>query len=588
MVGDRLLRVLHHALVVVLVVGIVGALSAQAVLDPRYVEFDASADHNALAESGIPLVSSYSLAIYPVGSSTPFATVSLGKPTPGTGGVIRVDFLPLLTTLPTPGVNYEARVSAVGPGGTTASTNSNQFSFSPTCAPAISPTSRSVTQAETPGNVSVTVAPGCTWSAVSNAPWITLTGATSGNGNGSVPYNVAANTTTSQRVGTVTIAGQTFSVTQAAATACTFSISPSGQTVAASGGTASTTVTASASSCGWTAVSNDTNWLSVTTGATGTGTGTASFTATANTGTTQRQGTITIAGRTFTVTQPAATTTCTFSISPSGQTVAASGGTASTTVTASAASCGWTAVSNNTAWLLVTTGATGTGTGTASFTASANTGTTQRQGTVTIAGQTFTVTQPAPTTTCTFSISPSSQTVAANGGTASTTVTASASSCGWTAVSNSTTWLSVTTGATGTGTGTASFTATANTGSTQRQGIVTIAGRTFTVTQPGNGCTYSLSPNSRSVSAQAGNTSTFISTGSACVWEGTTTAAWITITTSDGTGSGSLTYSYAANPGSAPRTGTINIADRVHTVTQAGSVPPTAPANLRIVSIGGQ
>ncbi|MFL6273828.1 MAG: SBBP repeat-containing protein [Blastocatellia bacterium] len=64
-------------------------------------------------------------------------------------------------------------------------------------------------------SVMVNAASGCNWNAVSNTPWITITSGASGTGNGSVNYSVMANTTGSQRVGTLTIAGQTFTVTQA-------------------------------------------------------------------------------------------------------------------------------------------------------------------------------------------------------------------------------------------------------------------------------------------------------------------------------------------------------------------------------------
>ncbi len=70
------------------------------------------------------------------------------------------------------------------------------------------------------GDRSVSVVPtptSCTWSATSNANWITITSGASGSGTGSVSYTVAANTSPSQRTGTMTIAGKTFTVTQSGA-----------------------------------------------------------------------------------------------------------------------------------------------------------------------------------------------------------------------------------------------------------------------------------------------------------------------------------------------------------------------------------
>jgi len=54
----------------------------------------------------------------------------------------------------------------------------------------------------------------CSWTAVSNHSWITITSGNSGVGSGTVSYFVSANTTGSTRTGTMTIGGQTFTVAQ--------------------------------------------------------------------------------------------------------------------------------------------------------------------------------------------------------------------------------------------------------------------------------------------------------------------------------------------------------------------------------------
>lgn len=86
----------------------------------------------------------------------------------------------------------------------------------PSCSFSISPTSASYTSANGTGSVTVTAGAGCGWTAVSNAAWITITSGASGTGNGTVNYSVAANSG-SARNGTMTIAGQIFTVSQAAA-----------------------------------------------------------------------------------------------------------------------------------------------------------------------------------------------------------------------------------------------------------------------------------------------------------------------------------------------------------------------------------
>ena len=55
---------------------------------------------------------------------------------------------------------------------------------------------------------------GCDWTAQTKAHWITITSAGSGTGNGTVRFDVAANPSKNARTATVTIAGQTFIVTQ--------------------------------------------------------------------------------------------------------------------------------------------------------------------------------------------------------------------------------------------------------------------------------------------------------------------------------------------------------------------------------------
>ena len=78
----------------------------------------------------------------------------------------------------------------------------------------LSPSSQQFDASGGAESVSVTAADGCSWTAKSNANWITITSGSSGNGNGSVTYTVAASTGNSQRTGTMTIAGRTFNVTQ--------------------------------------------------------------------------------------------------------------------------------------------------------------------------------------------------------------------------------------------------------------------------------------------------------------------------------------------------------------------------------------
>jgi hypothetical protein len=67
------------------------------------------------------------------------------------------------------------------------------------------------------GSVTVTASAGFPWTAVSNAAWLTIQSGNSGTGNGTVNYSVTANPNVDWRGAALTIGGQTFLVTQAAA-----------------------------------------------------------------------------------------------------------------------------------------------------------------------------------------------------------------------------------------------------------------------------------------------------------------------------------------------------------------------------------
>jgi len=83
------------------------------------------------------------------------------------------------------------------------------------CSYGLSSTSRAfTTNAASSGSINVTTGGTCSWVAVSNASWITITGGSSGTGNGTVSYSITENTGAKRRTGTITIAGQTYTVTQ--------------------------------------------------------------------------------------------------------------------------------------------------------------------------------------------------------------------------------------------------------------------------------------------------------------------------------------------------------------------------------------
>ena len=91
----------------------------------------------------------------------------------------------------------------------------------------------------------------------------------------------------------------------------------------------------------------------------------------------------------------------------------------------------------------------------------------------------FVTASPGFTENC--SISPSSVSVDEDGGSGSVSVS-TGSGCSWTASSNDG-WIAVTSGSSGSGSGSVGYRVNENKGKKARTGTVTIAGRTFTVSQ---------------------------------------------------------------------------------------------------------
>src|SRR5262245_39683453 len=139
------------------------------------------------------------------------------------------------------------------------------------CSYALNKTSESVREHGGSGALALTTGGGCPWTASSDAGWLSVTSAPSGNGPATITYSVAANSG-QQRVGVITIGGQTFTVTQAPNQAsCTFALNPSSWLYPIEGGSGSFSVTTGAG-CFWDAATT-VGWITVTGGATGVGNG---------------------------------------------------------------------------------------------------------------------------------------------------------------------------------------------------------------------------------------------------------------------------------------------------------------------------
>ncbi|WP_225931529.1 BACON domain-containing protein [Leptolyngbya sp. 7M] len=179
--------------------------------------------------------------------------------------------------------------------------NFNVTQLANNCTYGISPTSITFTSNGGTGSINLTTPAGCTWTATSNAPWVTITGGSSGSGNGTISYSVQANNGPA-RSATITAGGQTFTINQASG--CTYSLDATSQNFSANGGFGIFTVTTSNSACSWTAT-NNASWITFIGSPSGTGTGTVSYAVQTNPGQ-ARSSTITVGGQTLIVNQSGA------------------------------------------------------------------------------------------------------------------------------------------------------------------------------------------------------------------------------------------------------------------------------------------
>jgi hypothetical protein len=164
------------------------------------------------------------------------------------------------------------------------------------CSYAVTPATVNVAASAGDVNVSVGAGDGCTWSAVSLSPWITLLSSPSGIGSGSVAFRVEANTGP-QRTGSVIVEGQVVTVQQTQG--CTYVLSTTSLAFGFLGGTSIVGVT-TAPGCAWSAASSD-SWIQVN--APGQGFGSGSVTIGVGPSFATRTGTVTIGGRQLTVRQ---------------------------------------------------------------------------------------------------------------------------------------------------------------------------------------------------------------------------------------------------------------------------------------------
>lgn len=358
----------------------------------------------------------------------------------------------------------------------------------PSCSFNVSGSTQAFSATGGAGSLTIATSSSCSWTAVSDSPWVTV-GSASGTGAATIQFSVAANDATASRRATITVGGQAVPVNQDARAACEYAVSPSSLDIIAAGSAATLTVSA-ASGCAWTATSPD-GWVAVGSPGAGSGNGTVSLAIQSNTATSERTSTLTVAGRPVLVRQAAASApqpACEYSVSPVDSVVHWHA-TGVTLNISSSAGCSWT-ITTSDPWLSVDRGS-GTGSATIFVNFSQFTEDATRRAAVQVrwptptAGQNSWVNQQG----CRYGVAPSTSFPAAGGTTMVTVVTQPVSEscsigCPWTAVSNAS-WIHVTSSMPRAGDDAFSYQVDAN-GGAARVGTITVAGKTHTVSQAGS------------------------------------------------------------------------------------------------------
>lgn len=142
------------------------------------------------------------------------------------------------------------------------------------------------------GSFNVIAPSNCSWTAASNAPWLSILSGQNGTGNGTVSYFVAKNGSYNLREASVAVDTLTHRVRQSrkAQLQCILTFDPANPTIPAIGGNSTINVTGN-DQCAWQAVS-DSPWLTITSNPFGRGGGSITFSFTANFGAQSRRGTI--------------------------------------------------------------------------------------------------------------------------------------------------------------------------------------------------------------------------------------------------------------------------------------------------------
>ena len=430
---------------------------------------------------------------------------------------------------------------------------------------AISPENETFEHAGGSGTIAVSTANKMVWQAKPNVDWLNVT-PTSGAGEGSVTYQVAPYNEVATRQGTLTVAGNTFTVFQYGRRMKldVYSTTQNYETHVIP-------ITVNALAITQWSVTPSNSWISIVDAGNGQGGDLVTIAIAENPSYKARTGTVKIGTETFTVTQQGRPTAAlSFNVSPANSTASVNGANGTIAVTATP-DLPWVATSEANWLTIYAATATGAGNGNVVYSASPNPTLAQRTGKIRvkpesasgIMSKVHNVTQPAATA----ALSSGGYEFEAAGGSCSVEVLC-ADIVQW-SISESLDWLTVNGSTSRTGPGTVTLQASANGTIYPRSGKVTIAGKTFSVSQKARG--VEVEYDTKLFGTDGGYESISIHPDGNASWTAVASdATWITIFQGDsGTGDGEIMYIVAPYVGDGTaRTGWITVGDKKIYITQ--------------------
>ena len=398
------------------------------------------------------------------------------------------------------------------------------------------------------------------WVITKDAEWITLD-SDKGKGLATIAAGVTENTSLTSRTGSITVSTsdgsvkKTVSVRQSGADVV-FSVDKNEHSVAAAGGDFTVKVTRN---IGY-KINSQPEWVKQTGKVPSGNTDTYTFTAEANTSTEAREGVIVFCNdnnECVPVTVKQAGANATLSVSPAELTFTANTESKSLDVTSNTA---WTAASGA-SWAKLNK-TNGSGNAQIAVTAEENTAITQRSATITIktadgkASATVKVTQSAANVI--FSVDKNEHSVAAAGGDFTVKVTRN---IGY-KINSQPEWVKQTGKVPSGNTDTYTFTAEANTSTEAREGVIVFCNDNneciqVTVKQAGAKASLSVSPAELTFTAKPESKSFSVSSNTD--WSVASSADWVKIGTTSGSGNAHVTASAEENTATTQRTATITL-----------------------------